>query len=430
MFNKIFYTRTRVIFLFLFLVSFFGFRYVPGRLSLKSDMILLLALVSLLTIWFVNNNKIRNVKTVFNKRLNILLTLLFFSALANCLSSYIFRGQDVWVTFYQWSPIFLLFLFYPLKSLNFTVKSWETILISLFCIEMSAEIIQYLFPQMLLFDMTSGNDKFLREFRCRIFGNGIISVGSLFCLNYALTYKSNTFIYWILYFISIVLMFLSGFRVVLLGMAVSSIFLALRIKQARLRTIIGSVILVLGIYGFLQMQISQERIKELVNRQENHNFDNDDYVRIVTLNYYLHNHFKSPTEAFWGSGLVNRRVDPSTHDIYKVKFESDYSHEISLLAARYHIYTVDWGLLGFSWEGGIPAALVLVLIAVLLVCVKTDERFLYISSFGVFALINSLTSARYHGYNNLVWTVLLLVIANKLYQLDKVKKIFSMYTDC
>lgn len=423
MFKQIFYTKTRVILLFLFLVNFFDFHYLPDKFSVKNNKILFIFIVTLLAIWFVGNSKVRNVKTIFDKRVNILLTLLFFSALTNCLSSYMFRGQDVWVTFYQWSPIFLLFLYYPLKSLNFSLKSWEKILFLLFCIEMTAEIIQNLFPHAMLFDMTSGNDKFLRDFRCRIYGNGIISIGSLFCLNCALKQKSNNYIYWALYFISIVLMFLSGFRVVLLGMAVSSIFLALRIKQARLRTIIGSVVLVVGIYGFTQTQISQDRINEIVNRQGTDNFDNDDYVRMITLNYYLHNHFKSPTEAFLGSGLVKRRVDPKTNDVSRVKFESTYSHEISSLAARYHIYTVDWGLLGFSWEGGIPAALILVLIAVLLVCVKTDERFLYISSFGVFALINSLTNARYHGYNNLVWTVLLMVIADKLYQLDKFKKI-------
>ena len=284
---------------------------------------------------------------------------------------------------------------------------------------MTAEIIQNLFPHALLFDMTSGNDKFLREFRCRIFGNGIISVGSLFCLNYALTHKSNTYLYWTLYFVSIILMFLSGFRVVLLGMAVSSIYLALRIKQARVRTIIGSVVLVVGIYAFAQTGIFQSRISEIIERQEEQNLENDDYVRVITFNYYQNDYFKNSFERFFGSGLVKRRVDPRTNDVSEGKYESVYSHEISMLAARYHIYTVDWGLLGFSWEGGIPAALVLALIAILLVCVKTDERFLYISSFGIFALINSLTSARYHGYNNLVWTVLLLVITNKLYQFDK-----------
>lgn len=422
MFKQIFYTKTRVILLFLFLVGFFNFRYLPEKLSVIYDKQLLFVLIILLVLGLDNNSKKRDINTSFNIRLNILFTSLFFFSLVNCLSSYIFRDQDIWVTFYQWSPFFLLFLYYPLKSLNFTISSWEKILFSLFCIEMTAEIIQNLFPQALLFSMTSGNSKFLDELRCRIYGNGILYVGSLYCMNYALTQKRNVFIYWCLYLVSIVLTFLSGYRIAILGIAVSSMVMALRLKHAKLRVIFASVVLSLGLYGFLETQVFKDRFDEIMERQEYANLENDNYVRMITLNYYLHDHFKSPTERLLGSGLVKRTLNNKTDDVGGRKFESKYSFDMSMLAARYHIFSVDWGLIGFSWEGGIPAALILVLIAVMLVSFKTNERFLYISSFGIFALISSITSGKYHGFHNLIWTVLLLVMTNKLYQLDEIKQ--------
>lgn len=425
MFKHIFYTKERVILLFLFLVGFFDFRYLPRILSVTGAKSLLVALIFLLILGSSDNSNKRIPQTSFNRRLNILFVALVFSAIINCLSCYVYRDQDVWVTFYLWSPVFLLFLYYPLKSLNFTIGTWERILFVLFCIEMTVEIVQNLFPNALLFRMTSGNDKFLNELRCRIYSNGILYIGCLFCLNHALTQKKYSFTFWSLYFVSIVLMFLSGYRIVIFGIAVSSMVMVLRLKHAKLRVIIASVVLSSGLYGLTETQMFINRFDDIIQRQENANFYNDDYVRMKTLDYYLHDHFKSPAERFLGSGLCNRVLNAKTNDVGGVKFESKYSSEMSMLAARYHTYSVDWGLIGFSWEGGVPAAIILVIIATMLVFFKTNERFLYISSFGIFALIVSITSGKYHGFHNLIWTVLLLVMTNKLYQLDRAKKFFK-----
>lgn len=419
MFNKIFYSKTRVVFLILFLIVFFDFEYLPASLSVKDDRKLFYVLAFLFVLGI---GSYKHYVTIWGKRLNYLFTLLLAFAVINCISCYFYRHQMPWITFYHWSPIFLVFLYYPFSRLDISVKSWEKILFTLFTIEVVVEIIQNLFPAYYLFKMTSSNEKFDNELRVRVYGNAILYIGCLFCLNKALVLDKRQWFYWIMYLLSLLLIFLGGYRIVLFANIVSSLILLYRLKKENIKNVVVLLVVFISCYGLLNSYIGKSRLKEMIERNESQNFENDDYVRLRTLNYYMEGYFKSPFEKFLGSGLVQRAF--TDRDLIKYNYyESNYSRMVSAMSIRYHIFPIDWGLLGFSWEGGIPATIILILIALMFILSKTDKRYLYISAWGMFVLFFSITNGRYYSHHNLVYTAILLVICDKLCRVKKLKKI-------
>lgn len=414
MFNKIFSNKTSVVLLVLFLFCFFDFAYLPVGLSLKNDRKLFFALAFLLVLGI---GSYKHSVTVFGKRLNYLFALLFIFAIINCISCYYFRHQLPWTTFYHWSPIFLIFLYYPLRSLHLSVMSWEKILLSLLMIEMFAEIVQTLFPELYLFKMTSGIEKFKNELRVRIYGNAILYIGSLFCLNKALISDERKALYWMLYLLSLLLIFLGGYRIVLFANLVSSLIMLYRIKAFGVKMFFVSLSFLFIGFLLVNSSLGNFRLKELMERNEDANFENTDYIRIFTLNYYLYDYFMSPIEMALGSGMVNRSFTEA--DDFVQKYESNYSRQVSEYSIRYHIFPIDWGLLGFSWEGGIPATIILIIIALMLIFSKTDKKYLYLSAWGIFVLLFSVTNGRYYSHHNLIYTAILLVICEKLYKVKK-----------
>lgn len=415
MFKQIFFSKTRVLILLLFLVSFFHFNYIPEIIRMSYDKKMFYAIVIFLTLGFIGKSNKKN--TIFDRVIKITFVSILICAIANCISCFIFRHQPLWVTFFHWSPIFLLYLYYPFRTLNFSVKTWESILFTLFCIEMVVEIIQNLFPDALLFQMTSGNVKFLFERRVRVYGCSILYIGQLFVLNKGLINRNGSWRYWLLYITSFCLMILSGFRIVLFASVVSSFIMVLRIKKMKIRTTIVIIISVLCLYGVTQTNFFQSHLSEIVERQENTSFYDNDNVRMVTLEYYLNNYFVNPYEWLFGSGMVKRIVDSGAgpDDIVKTNlYESKYSRDVSMTSARYHIYPVDWGLLGLSWEAGVPAILILIVLQFYLMFHKLDNKYLYISSWGLFALIISAFGGSYYSSPNLLYTAILLVIFNEV----------------
>ena len=166
----------------------------------------------------------------------------------------------------------------------------------------------------------------------------------------------------------------------------------IRINGLGIRYYLIAGFITVVLLGASTLEVVQNRISEIEDRARVQNLDNEEYARVITFNYYLNDYFMSPAEMFFGSGLVHRHVSEETNDVStNKKYESKYSFDVSMMSARYHIYPIDWGLLGFSWEAGIPAALVLIAIAIIFIFTKLDNRYLYISAWGMFILFCYIT---------------------------------------
>lgn len=271
-----------------------------------------------------------------------------------------------------------------------------------------------LFPDLMLFNMSSGNEKFEEELRVRAYADGILILGNLFCLNKALIGEKRIK-YGFLYILSLFLIFLTGFRIIDVACIVILFYMLARLKLLRTKIIIlsSSFGILLGMAA-LKMPIVQGRIQEMVERNETANLENEDYVRVLLVPYYYTEYFKNNFELFFGSGMVQRIVLESSTEMAKdSEYKSEYSKDVSYMSVMYHYYPVDMGLIGLSWEAGIPAVLIIVFMSLYLIIKKTDKRYLYISSWMLFLLLISITNPKLYHHHNIIFLTIVLVIFEK-----------------
>lgn len=415
MLSRFFCSRIRVILLILFIVEFFHFQLFLQVFGSITNYKLFLIIVLFLFIWFFDNRK-TCIKAKYIKKFNLLMAFLIFFVFLNCISCLYFRDQAISETLYNWSPVLLLFLFYPFYSFNIRIKDWETILLSIFIINLFIHVLITIIPEVRsLIQVEVSDAKFEMEMRARLFSDAILLLGHLFCFNMLLIGKRRLR-YSILFFISFIAIFLLGFRTIILADMVVCFYMFIKIKGFSLKyCIISSLIVFLSLVAISTIDYVQFRYNEIIERNEEANFNNDDYVRVLLIDYYYSSYFKNNIEMVLGSGMVRRIYrDSRDNAVYKEVYPSDYSKFVSYNSQRYHFFPVDMGLIGLSWEAGIPVVIILILLCLLLIIPTNSPRYLYIRGWGAFLILISAISPYYYYHKNMIYTVIMFVIFMKL----------------
>ena len=404
--------QSRIILLFLILLDCFRFQLFSHTLININEKRLFFFIVFLCLIGY-NEIKKNRTKTIFDKTFDRLMILLVVSVFLNCFSCLYYRDQTVWETMFNWSPILLLFLFYPLSILKLSIKNWENVLYVLFLINLSIRLLLTLYPPSIsLFQLDVSYDKFANDQRLRLFSDGILFLGNLYCLNKSLTQKKHSVLFLCLYITSLMQILLMGFRTVISASVIISILMFLKCMKKMGGVSMFFVTVVLLLLFFLSnLFIVQYRVDEILNRNRTANFSNEEYVRVLLLDYYYTDYFKSNTEMILGSGMVKRVVSDKKS---KLLYPSEYSKEVSTYSDVYHFYPVDMGLIGLSWEAGIPAVIVMIILCCVLIFNKQDDEYLYIRGWGLFLLLISITVPFYYYNKNILFTVIVLIIFMKL----------------
>ena len=301
------------------------------------------------------------------------------------------------------------------RNFYFSIKDWEKILFILFLIVVAVDAIMVIFPESLLFEMTSGNEKFEDEHRVRIYGDGALVLGNLLCFNKAFTDK-NKLKYWSLFIISALLIFLQGYRMVIATCLVVYFYCMMKLKVLKIQY---GIIGILLIYVLSLLPIVQERVDEIIERNETSTYNNDDYVRVLVFAYYYTDYFKSNYELFFGSGMVQRIVKKSSTEMGDdSEYKSKYSKDVSYMSYKYHFYPVDWGMIGLSWEAGIPVVLALLTLIIFIFIKKTPKYYCYISSWFLFLLLSCLSKAILYIHHNLIFFAMGLVMFEKIVYIE------------
>jgi hypothetical protein len=329
---------------------------------------------------------------------------LFFLVL-NIASCYYFRGQSPYVSFICWAS-YLLILYYPtFASWNCSSDIWEKLLRILFKIILCAFLIQYIFIRKQLFILDTDFDYLQVETRIRLFSDGILYLGSLLYFNKYLS--TNRKSYLILFALGSLSIFLQGFRVVLLSYSLSSLVMYLRIKKIGFSLIKNFFLIMIPLLCFLQTNVAQNKINEILDRNESANFDDDSYVRVLLVDYYYSEHFINNIELVLGSGL------PALNSDNPSKAPSAYSKYCSQNAVDYHFYPVDMGLMGLSWNTGIPFVLCFIILLIQMAITKVPSSYYYLNSWALFLLIAGLiTHPACYYHHNVIYLSIALTILN------------------
>lgn len=333
-------------------------------------------------------------------------SIFFIAIFSNWISSYIFRGQDFVISYFAYYQIWFLLFFFVLVISKSNLYATEKLLQWVILTVTIVYYIQLLsFPKVIWGNAGEewivNNELYFRGLV--VGGESAVSLGYFYFFNKYLLNRENKFL--LLLILCAVPFFVRGYRIMIMGCLISTLIMYIRAqkKVVPLKIIIKIFLvlfllwgLVLFLYNFVPMV--QGSLDSLLDRsgESNQTFDNDDYIRILSINYYYTSFFKSPFEMFFGAGMIGEN-GPVAETFAK------------LLLYNYNL--TDWGLIGLSWYAGMPVVLCIIFYLIRGFLLKVPRQYLYISAWFLYLLIISLTDPEmYQHYSFLIQSILLYML--------------------
>lgn len=323
----------------------------------------------------------------------------------NTFTCYYYRGQTPLQTVQTvwWVTLNGILVYFILQRFRFSEHKVEKLISKLYIIFCLCYLVQFIiFPTQIFRILANGGE----QMRFRMLGQLIVSLGFFFHLNRLILFKKRYDIFKV--FLGLLIFLLLGFRSMLAAVVLASIYMFYRINGLSTKLVKSFFIAALLAIPIYFLPITQEVIQNMVERQKNDNFDNDDYIRWVEWDYYNNHHFKSYFERILGSGIPKEGSQYGKS--IKVSQEVPMSHMFQW---------VDWGIIGLSWIIGIPAVLCLLIIIFKAIFSGLPKESVYLSVWYVFLLLTSVTTIEFFRSGSFIFNGI------ALYLIDLKKKKYN-----
>ena len=332
--------------------------------------------------------------------------ILLLSIFGNCLSSYVFRNQSFEISYFAYDQIWYLFFFFALVLTRYPLHVVEKFLMwAILTVTIVYYIQLVIFPKVVWGNAgaqwVAENDLYFRGLV--VGGESAVSLGYLFFLNKFLVAKKRYFLIGAI--ICAIPFFIRGYRIMIMGSLLSTLWLYARgqenfkLLKFLFKIILISFLLVaLVLILYQHVPIVQASLDSLLDRsgESNQTFDNDDYIRIISINYYYTSFFKSPIELFFGAGMIG---------------DTGPVADVFAKLMMYNYNLTDWGLIGLSWYAGIPVVLCIIYYLIRGILLKVPKEYSYINAWFLYLLIISLTDPEmYQHYSFMVQSILLYML--------------------
>ena len=415
---KISVNAVLISFFLLFLLQFFHLSFYPYEFFGRGRAFF----TYLLPILLLANGKSKNDK-LMGKPL-FALYLLFICI--NIVSCYYIRGQSFFVSLVGWTNFFFVFYYITFRSWKQSLVVWENVIEYVYILLLILFALKNAFLDWDFIVTDLSSERLEKEMRVRIFSDAMLELGYLYCLNKFLVFKKANYL--ILALLGFLFMFLQGFRMMIaVGLIISAIMIIrvykLTVKRVVLVSLSTIIIVSASIAIGLQTPIVRERLEELIERNEESNFNNEDYIRVVDVNFTYTRFFHNTLEMILGAGRTS--VYNLHYSKEKVEYPSAYSKERSMLATYNHYYPVDLGFWGLSWESGIPFTIVAILIFLYPLLYKVPKEYYYANLYGLFMILIGVTNAQGYYQCNLIYIAIVYTIVEKANKVFKKKELFQ-----
>ena len=320
----------------------------------------------------------------------------------SCVFSYVKHHQALpSVIASSYFALGLLFFFIPLfynLSFNNSVKLVRNFSI-LFCF---CYVIQWLLFPIILFSGALDEFSIIEEnFRMRMTCSLCSYCLFFYGINHLFIKKKLVYILYILLgFIPVIIM---GFRslIALTVFFVAYLMISLT-KSSVKKLLVNSFFAVLLSFIVLQVPLVQNKIEEMAERQDsNQTFDNEDYIRYVSLSYYFTEIYTDTTERIIGGGfpMVSKK-DKNNLTKYTKEIAAGYANGL---------FWNDLGLIGLSFIIG-PIATLLIIYLMLRTCWKCKAReLLFIRATILVGVLGSIfTSQEIYRAGNFIFVALMM----------------------
>jgi hypothetical protein len=191
--------------------------------------------------------------------------------------------------------------------------------------------------------------------------------------------KKITYIFYSL--IALLPIFVQGFRS-LIALTLIALFLLIIFASKKKNMFAYILVSILLAFPISSLPIVREKINEMEQRQLNEQtFENEDYIRYLSLDYYWSVQFSKPYEKIVGGG------NP-------VDMKSKYYKTIKNLENNYGFYWVDLGIVGLSMIIGIPAVACLVIMYLFCIYKFKEPQYQYVRWGLVVVFIGSIFTSK------------------------------------
>ena len=358
--------------LLLFFLGFFGFQYIP-LFGIRFLSILLLIILY---------SKGSNVKGKYNFDNSIYILMIFL--FINMLSCSYFRSQSISSSFRnEYINYYILFVYFVFRRYEINISKIEKALVYLNILFCMCYIWQFLNPNIPAFvspDVTEAVRESDLQQRFRFCGQAILSLGLFLAVNKMIISKNKKYL--IVIIPSLICTLLLGFRSLTFALLISLLILVVKIKGVKKELLSYIIFFSLCIVLFYISPWGERVFSEMMERQESQTINNEDYIRMINLDYHLYHFFSSPLEMFLGAGI------PVITD----NETSSYGKMITDLQLHGIIYQ-DWGLLGYSWILGIVPILCIIFYSIKAFLLKVPKEYMYLGVWLLFLVISSFATA-------------------------------------
>lgn len=323
--------------LLLFLVLMDGF----GCIFLNTPILKYIYSIILVVFLFLSNK---------NERTKCRLVIAYFSFIVvSCIYSSIVHGQDfirVFVNSCQYFSLIIIFLLFKMNGSLISSEKTLIVLCIFFCI---CYIIQYLVYPIAIFNGALDKNAIdnYGQFRMRMPGSLCGYLLYFYGVNEYIQKRKNKYILYVLLgFFPILMM---GFRSLMALTILFTIFMIPFVTRRVSKSVKWLfVAVIVGCISF-NIPLVSEKYDEMMERQKSsQTFDNDDYIRLLALDYFSNQVFIHPGERICGGGVPLN--------------DTKYGKSVMGVAETDGYWWVDLGIVGLSFILGMPAVICLVLV--------------------------------------------------------------------
>lgn len=337
------------------------------------------------------------------------IVIVFIGLCLSIISCNYFRGQPMLMTFKASVSYYYIFFYFVLKYLDVPISKMETSLMLLVIIFCGCYIVQYILFPTVIFSGVEDPNISADNIRIRLVGQGLSSLGYFFGLNKYL-HNNKKLHYLFLAILCFGVIFLMGFRTMLVMISIFTFLLIIRVKGFKWNVLLFSL-LGCGLFiVMLQIPVFAEKMNAMLDRQHTEVLSNKDYIRIVQLKYYTQIHFKSFWEYIYGSGMTYSTVQES----------SSYGRLMGRLP-DVGIYWQDWGILGLSWMIGILAVISMIAYSIKAFLLKVPVAYYYIGIWFLYLVASSVTTMEFYREGNFIVQSIALYMVEKFYNEYKLR---------
>jgi len=327
----------------------------------------------------------------------VLILLFALSLLVSCISSDLTKGQSFLRTVINSFSYWGLLFYFTLVRYQPTIQECKKILLVLSLMFCFCYVLQWLIYPTVLFTGVNIEGKVSADkFRMRMSGSILCYLLYFWGINTYLTFKKKKYLlYSLIGFLPILIMgFRSLIACTIIGTLIMSFLVTKKISRTFIYTIVGVIIAAIS---YVCVPIVNQKVNEMILRQQTDNFNNDDYIRIISFNYFMEN--SSITDKIFGGGV------PDT--------KSNYGKEIFDLQEK-GFYLADLGLIGLMLTIGLLSVIFLSMIIAkcIIQCKSKDTQFIRFTLLSVY-IASIFTSMELYRNGNFVIIALLLYYVTK-----------------